>query len=250
MNKYSIKNIFEKEFSFPVWKIEVDCPTDCLVVECRDPKTTLPHFNILGFDGESKCSPIIAAEKEWTLEALQGEFLILKRFGSSSPIEAGIQIIHYPTGQIICHYMEYVLFDVYQGIVLARHRSIPGGLTFAIEMYSGQVNPHQNIDLQYPLSDIKYPLTYTGHKPPFIDDIPYVENIWLLPIDDRFIWSYHLSSDNKYNLHLLLTTRTEALDHKIILEDLDRLIPQPFFQVKRHIFFLSNTKLKIKAYLV
>lgn len=250
MNKYTIKKVFEKGFSFPVWKIEVDCTSDSLVVEYRDPETTLPYFAILGFDGVSKCSPISLDEKEWTLEALQGDFLILKKFGTSSPIEAGIRILHYPTGQTICHYMEYVLQEVYQDTILARHRSIPGGLTFAIDIATGQVTPRQKKALQYPGMDIKYPITYNGRKPHFIEEVPYVEDIWLLPFDDIFIWAYHLKTDGKYDLHIHLSSKNETLDSKKILEGLERLILQPFFQVKRHIFFLSNTKLKIKAYLV
>ncbi|HMR17861.1 MAG TPA: hypothetical protein PKA53_01060 [Sphingobacterium sp.] len=250
MNKYTIKKVFEKTFPFPIWKIEADCTYNNLVIEYRDPNTTLPYFSIVDFNGESKCSPVAVDEKEWTLEALQGDFLILKRFGGSSPIEAGIRIIHYPTGQTVCYFMEYVLQDVYQDIVLAKHRAVPNGLKFAIEIATGEVNPYQHAELHYPFMDIKYPLTYPGNKPLFMAEIPYIENIWLLSFQDIFIWAYHLSSANKYDLYLSLSSKTEILDSKMILKGLDRLIPQPFFQVKGYIFFLSNTKLKITTYLV
>lgn len=250
MNKYTINKVFAKEFPFPIWKIEVDSASNCIVIEYRDPQTTLPYFSILGFDGASKCSPLSVDEKEWTLEALQGDFLILKRFGGSSPIEAGIRIVHYPTGQTVCHFMEYVLQEVYQDVILARHRSIPSGLTFVIEIATGQVSPYQNTDLHYPPFDVQYPLAYQGKKPPFVEEIPYIENIWLQPHHDLFIWAYHIAAGDKFDLHLCLSSKTEILDSKIVLKDLDRLILQPFFQVKGHIFFLSNTKLEITTYLV
>lgn len=251
MNKYTIKNIFERRFSFPVWKIEVDCASNRLAVEYRDPDSTLPYFAVLHFDGSSESQDIQADEKEWTLDSIQGEYLILKRFGSSSPIEAGIQIIHYPTGRTVCEYREYVLVEVYEHSILAKHRSIPGGLQYGIDIATGDVSlMTQGHSLQFPELHIKYPVAYEGRKPAFIEEIPYVEHIWLLPYGDHFLWAYHLKNKDKYDLHIRISSRTETFDDKIVLENLDRLIPQPFFIVKDHIFFLSNCKLKIKGYLV
>ena len=250
MNKYTINKAFEKGFPFPIWKIEVDCACNCMVIEYRDPQTTLPHFAVMDFEGQPKCAPMRADEKEWTLEAIQGEYLILKRFGHSSPIEAGIRIVHYPTQCTILTAMEYVLQDVYQGTVLARHRSIPDGLFFAIDIATGQVSQSRQKNYISPARHIGYPIAYTGHLPDFIAEIPFIDSIWLLPFDDIYIWSYHLQNKERYNLHLALSTRNERFDTKIILQGLDRLIPQPFFQVKRYIFFLSDTKREIVTYLV
>ncbi len=250
MNKYTIKKAFQKGFPFPIWKIEVDCACNCMAVEYRDPHTTLPSFSVLDFDGNAKCSPLPANEKEWTLEAIQGEFLILKRFGSSSPIEAGIYILHYPSHSVVLTAMEYVLQEVYQGTILARHRSIPGGLLFSIEIATGKITQSQNKEYTSPLSHILYPIAYTGNIPRFIREIPFVDSIWLLPFDNIYIWSYHLAQEDKYDLYIALSTKNELFDTKIILQDLDRLIPQPFFQVERYIFFLSHTKQEIVTYLV
>lgn len=251
MNKYTIKNIFERHFSFPVWKIEVDCTRKHLAVEYRHPDTTLAHFEVFDFEGNEKSISIQADEKEWTLDSIQGDFLILKRFGSSSPIEAGIQILHYPTGQVVCDYREYVLVDVYEHLVVAKHRSIPGGLLYHIDIQTGEVHiAPQDQSPKLPFVNIKYPIAYEGRKPSFIESIPYVEHIWLLPFEDHFIWAYHLKDKDNYDLHLQISTREQSIDHQIILKNLDRLIPQPFFAVQGHIFFLSNCKLKIKGYLV
>ncbi len=252
MNKYTINinKAFEKRFPFPIWKIEVDCTYNCMAIEYRDPQTTMPHFSIFDFAGNIKADHLSVHEKEWTLEAVQGEYLILKRFGASSPIEAGISIIHYPTNQTVMTAMEYVLQEVYQGTLLAKHRSIPGGLIFSIEIATGHITQSKHQDYNYPAQHIKYPVTYESNLPGFIREIPFVDSIWLLPFDDIYIWSYHLADTNKYNLHLTLSTKNEVLDTKVILKNLDRLIPQPFFQVERYIFFLSNTKQEIIAYLV
>lgn len=251
MNKYTIKNIFERRFSFPIWKIEVDCTAEHLAVEYRDPDSTLPYFAVIHFDGSSKSKDIHVEEKEWSLESVQKDHLILKRFGSSSPIEAGVRIIHYPTGRTVCDYREYVLVEVFEQTVLVKHRSIPEGLLYGIDIASGEVSlMAQNHSLRYPLFQIKYPVAYEGHKPSFIEQIPYVEHIWLLPYEDHFLWAYHVENDGKYDLHLQVSSRATTIADKIILESLDRLIPQPFFTVQGHIFFLSNCKLKIKGYLV
>src|SRR5690606_41216595 len=101
MNKYTIKNIFERHFSFPAWKIEVDCTRKHLAVEYRHPDTTRAHVEALDFEGNEKSISIRADEQEWTLDSIQGDFLTLKRFGSSSPIEAGIQLRHSPTVQVV-----------------------------------------------------------------------------------------------------------------------------------------------------
>jgi len=250
MNKYTIKKAFEKSFPSPIWKIEVDCACNCMAIEYRDPGTTLPSFSVLDFDGNVRCVALPADEKEWTLEAIQGEFLILKRFGSSSPIEAGIRILHYPSRSVVTTAMEYVLQEVYQGTVVARHRSIPEGLLFSMEIATGNITQSKDQTYLSPPLHIHYPIAYTGTLPHFIREIPFVDSIWLLPFDDIYIWSYHLAQEHKYDLHIALSTKNELFDTKIILKGLDRLIPQPFFQVERYIFFLSHTKQEIVTYLV
>lgn len=251
MNKYTIKKIFERRFSFPIWKIEVDCSNKLVAIEFRNPDTTLAHFAVFDFEGMDKGDQIIAKEKEWTLDSVQGEFLILKRFGSSSPIEAGIQIIHYCTGKILCDYREYVLVEVYNQVVVARHRAIADGLLYGIDIVNGHVSllPENKV-LDFPPTHIKYPISYQGHQPDFIRAIPFVDQLWILPYQEKFIWAYHMKNKDKFNLHLQVSTRTNTLDDQIILENLERLIPQPFFAVQEYIFFLSNCKLKIKGYLV
>lgn len=250
MTKYTIIKAFQKHFPFPIWKIEVDCSNNCLAIEYRDPTDTLPTFAVISFDGGTLLDNYTATEKEWTLEAIQGEFLIFKRFGSSSPLQAGIKVLHFPSKSIIFTHHEYVLKDVHKGRLRAAHRSIPAGLEFFIEIATGIVTNNAEENFTFPDANITYPIPYQGNLPYFIKDLYFEDQIWLQPYKDFFIWSYHKKTGSSFDLHLCLSNKNEILDRKIVLSGLDKLIPQPYFQVKGYIFFLSNTKQEIAAYLV
>lgn len=250
MNKYTINKAFEKKFPEPIWKIEVDASYNRVAVEYRNPDHTLPIFSVFDFQGQDCIPPVVESEKEWTLETLQGDFLILKQFGSTTPIQPGIKIIHIPTLSIVYIGMEYILREVYQGYIKASHRSIPFGLDFFIEIATGSLLDATQLDLQYPAIEVHYPLPYTGHIPAFMQHLQYEDSIWIQKCGDNFIWAYHTASHDKYDLHLCLTSKHEIHVSQIVLKNLDKLIPQPYFQVKDYIFFLSNSKQEIVAYCV
>lgn len=250
MTKYTINKAFEKYFPYPIWKIEIDCTKKCLAIEYRNPENTLPTFAVFDFSGRDLLRSYEEQEKEWTLEAVQGDYLILKQFGSNTPIKEGIKIIHVPSKSIIYTGMEYILHDVFQGYIKATHRSIPSGLNFYINIHTGEIQNRINTPLNYPLIHVHYPPPYTGKLPQFIENLPVVDTIWLQPLKNNFIWAYHTKANESYNLNLCISSRTEIFDTKIILNNLTRLIPQPYFQVEEYIFFLSNTKQEIVAYLV
>lgn len=250
MTKYTINKAFEKSFPQPIWKIEVDAAQNCIAIEYRDPNTTLPIFSIFDFKGRDILPRYLELEKEWTLEAIQSDFLILKQYGSNTPIKEGIKIIHIPTATVVYTGMEYILQDVYQGIIKATHRSIPSGLDFFIEIATGNIIHAAQHVLSYPCSGVHYPLPYTGAIPSFMQHVSFEDTIWIQTMNDHFIWAYHVTAQNNYDLHLSITSKKEIVDTKIILKNLDKLIPQPYFQVKEYIFFLSNTKQEIVAYFV
>ena len=108
MNKYTIKKLFEKSFPFPVWKIEVDSIRQNIAVESRDPNSTLPTYTIYSFEGHTLLDNYLINEKEWTIASIQGDYLILKKYGTSSPVQSGIRIIHFPTQTIIADLAEYI----------------------------------------------------------------------------------------------------------------------------------------------
>ncbi|WP_159636356.1 hypothetical protein [Sphingobacterium composti Ten et al. 2007 non Yoo et al. 2007] len=250
MNKYTINKAFERNFPFPIWKIEVDCAHTQIAVEIRNPESTLPSFSVFSFSGDAKLDLYEVDSREWTLEEIQGDYLILKRFGDYSPIQAGIQVIHIPTKATIFTYMEYVIKDVYKNTILATHRSILTGINFYIDIATGEITNKFDCVPQFPIRDIHYPIHFQGKLPSFLSDISYIDQIWLQPYRDLFLWSYHTTNSNKYNLNLSLSSKNELFDSKMIIEDMDKLIPQPYFTVKEHIFFLSSNKMKISSYLV
>jgi len=250
MTKYTINKAFEKSFPYPIWKIEVDCTKKCIAIEYRNPDNTLPTFSVFDFFGQDLLDSFEEKEKEWTLEAVQGDHLILKQFGSNTPIKEGIKIVHIPSKEIIYTGMEYILQDVFDGYIKAAHRSIPSGLDFYINIPTGEIQNHMITPAVYPLNHIHYPLPHTGKLPKFMQHLLVEDTIWLQPFKDNFIWAYHTKTDDSYNLHLCLSSRTEILDTTIILNNLAKLIPQPYFEVEEYIFFLSNTKQEIVAYLV
>lgn len=250
MNKYTINNVFERNFPFPIWKIEVDCLHNQLAVECRDPDSTLPIFYVLNFKGNLLLEQFHSESREWTLEDIQGDYLILKRFGEYSPIQAGIQVIHIPTKSTVFTYVEYIIKEVFNKVIQAYHRSIPSGLFFYIDIVTGEVSNTPSFDTSFPVRDIRYPIPFQGTVPSFLNQISFIDQIWLQPYKDLFLWSYHTQTANHYHLSLSLSSRNELYDTKVIIDDMDKLIPQPYFTVKDHIFFLSSNKMKISSYLV
>ena len=250
MTKYTINKAFEKNFPYPIWKIEMDCEHSMLALECRQIDNTFPVVYVLDFNGNTLLNEYNLDAKEWTLESIQGDYLIFKKFGSYSPIQSGIKVIHIPSKTQCFEYMEYVIKEVYQGVIQAFHRSIPSGIYFYIDIMTGDISNTSNSNLQYPHRDINYPIPYQRNLPTFMRDINYIDQIWLQPYNDLFLWSYHSKSEHQYHLNLTLSSKNEVFDSKIILNGIDKLIPQPYFTVKDKIFFLSGNKMNISAYLV
>src|SRR5690606_40249865 len=122
---------------------------------------------------------------------IQGDYLILKRFGEYSPIQAGIQVIHIPTKSTVFTYMEYVIKEVFNKVIQAYHRSIPSGLFFYIDIVTGEVSNTPYFDTSFPARDIRYPIPFQGTVPSFLNQISFIDQIWLQPYKDLFLWSYH-----------------------------------------------------------
>ena len=250
MTKYTINKLFEKEFPHVVWKIEVDSEKNFLSIECRNPENTLPYFHVLTFDGVVLLDNYAVHEKEWTIAAIQDRFLILKKYGSASPIQPGIIIIDVYTRAIVCRYDEYIYEDTYENYLIARHRTIPSGLTYYLEIKSGEIGTIKPFKLILPENHLRLPIPYNGKMPIFMESIDFVDQIWLQKHNQNFLWSYHSKNNKCYQLNLILSTNSEIIDQKMILDGMVKLIPQPYFMVKDYIFFLSSNKMKITTYLV
>lgn len=250
MNKYTIKKLFEKSFPYPVWKIEVDSIRQNIAVESRDPNSTLPTYTIYSFEGHTLLDNYLINEKEWTIASIQGDYLILKKYGTSSPVQSGIRIIHFPTQTIIADLAEYIFQCAKKNTVIAIHRAIPTGLLYYITISNGKVKTTMDEKTtDYP-NLVETPIPYRGKLPAFMSNLAYEDQIWLHPLKDIFIWSYHSKKDDKFVLSLSLSSKNETLIHKDILNNLNKLILQPYFAVNNYLFFLSDTKQKIITYLV
>lgn len=250
MTKYTINKLFEKTFKNPIWKIEVDSITHNLAVECRNTENTLPSFTVYSFSGEVYLEEYSVEAKEWTLEAIQGDYMILKKYGSGSPIQAGIQIIHIPSATPVVSFSEYILKEVHANTLIAVHQRIPSGLNFYINIETGEVTNQQPDKSDYYPSLTNYPVEYLGKRPSFIEKIDVEGQLLFQPIGNIFIWTYHDKTEFGYNLNLVLSSKNEILDERIVLKNSKKLIFHPYFNVDNYIFFLSDTKQEIVTYLV
>lgn len=250
MTKYTIKKVLEKAFDEPIWKIEVDCRGTSLAVECRNAQTTYPTFYVYILNRKAIIAQYKAEEKEWTIDCIQGDYLILKKYGTSSPIQAGIKIIPIQRPEESITFAEYSLKNISLGTLVAVHRSIPSGLLFYIDIATGKVSNKAPDHLAPVTSPVANPFVYKGRLPPFMAHIEYADQLWLQPSTTNFIWCYHQKTAEGYDLHLVLTSKSEILDQVVVLKNLSQLIHQPFFMVNAYIFFLSDTKQDISTYLV
>ncbi len=249
MTKYTINKVFERSFPANIWKIEIDPVQPLIAVETRDIDSTVASFSVFDFQGNTVKAPCKAEAKEWTLDAIQDGHLILKRIGEHTPIQEGIQIIHIQTEQVIFSSYEFILLDVYDKVVQARHRSITSGETIAIDIYSGTYAPLSDRQLKFVCNKIQYPNTYTG-KPLFLAQESITGPIWLSTFKHHYIWCYHVENGDNFNLILTLSDLNHSHDRQVIMENMDKMIPQPYFQIGPQLFFMSFNKREIIAYLV
>lgn len=250
MTKYTIKKAFQKAFPFPIWKIEVDEQLEYIAIEYRNPADTLPFFSVLTFQGDIILEGFPVSEKEWTLAAVYQGKLILKNYGHDSPLQAGIKIIDITQQTEDITFLQFVFQEVLEGYIKAKHRSIPSGLFYYINIQTGEYLTHPLTHLTPLLQDITWPSIYSGKIPAFMQHVIFNEHIWLQKVEDHFIWAYHTKENNTYNLVIALSTKNELLKEKVVLKNLPKLILQPYFKVNHNILILSDNKEEIVSYLV
>lgn len=252
MNKYTINKVSEKAFSNPIWKIEVDCLNQYIAVESRNLTDTLPQFSVYTFDGKDLLNNYAADDKEWGLAGIQDEFIILKKYGSSAPIQAGIRIIHFPSGYVVADYAEYILQEIKKDFILATHRSIASGLSFKITISEGKVSHLTNGAFSgenYP-NNVFTPRPYLDIIPPFLPETVIKNQLWCQNNGNLTLWTYLEEKYNKFVLKTVVIKESNLLAEVEVLNNLKKLIHQPYFAVDNYIFFLSETKQEIITYLV
>ena len=249
MTKYTINKAFEKTLPTNIWKIEVDAIQALIAIETRNLDGSEALFHVFNFQGECVMSSFKSEGKEWTLDSLQDGFLILKRVGEHTPIQEGIQIINSKTQERVFTSYEFILLDVYCHKIHARHRSISSGETISIEISTGKYSPSQEHNFKLCPNRVQYPITYTK-VPEFLQNINIEGPLWLNKIGAHYIWSFHEKSEEKHKLILAISDLNQLLDKLVILEDMDRMIPQPYFQIENQVFFMSFNKREIISYLL
>ena len=249
MTKYTINKIFEKAFPTNIWKIEVDALQPYLAVETRDVETTVASFFVFDFEGNCLMSPCQADGKEWTLDSIQDGFMILKRVGEQSPVKEGIQIIQILNNEVIFHSYEFILIDVYKNYIHARHRSISSGESLAIDIRTGEYSSAAEHSFDMACNKVQYPVTYS-QIPRFLKQEYKSGPLWLSKCGQHFLWCYHKQNKDRYDLCLATSNLNQILDQQVILKDMEKMIPQPYFQLGNQVFFMSFNKREIVSYLV
>lgn len=247
--EYKILKAFEITFPSQIWKIVVDPLLEQIAVELRDPDSTLPVIQVLDFRGNVLVGKIEIQEKEWTLEALQHQTLILKRVGEAHPIAAGLQLLNFD-GEIRYITHEYTWVETCQDLIKIRHRTFQTGF----EEYLG-ISEAKKIRVLSGVresfsSAIKMPIQYTGPLPHYLKNIPIEDFPWVSRAQDKFLWSVHFKENINYNLNLYVADASNVLQVHSLLNDMPKMIPQPYFQIANQIFLMSYNKREIVSYLV
>lgn len=249
MTKDTINKVFQKAFQSNIWKIEVDAYQPLLAIETRDPSNTMPQFNVIDVQGNDIMPARALNEKEWTLDSIQNGHLIIKSVGEHTPVREGIQIIRAEDNEVIYLSHELVLIDVFKDCILARHRNIASGEQLKIDLRTGETEPSLDANLPLASNAVLYPLAYPK-TPSFLQQANIEGPLWINKVGENFFWCYHQKIEGGFNLTLTLSDLNHILDQKVILSGIEKMVPQPYFQLENQIFFMSFNKREIVSFLV
>ncbi|MHC8950307.1 hypothetical protein [Sphingobacterium hungaricum] len=251
MTKYTINKAFQRKFPAIIWKIEVDNQQKYIAVETREPDSTDVFISVIAFNGNPILLDYPLLEKDWTLDSIQSTYLIFKKIGENTPTKEGLLILDFVTKQEILRSYEYSLLDVYTSVLKVKHRLFASGMDEYIQLESGQKIQQAAVpQLTRPTNNIAYPYAIEFQKPAVLDKIDYDGSLWMSKLDDLYLWCFHQKQHNGYNLKLCISDLNQILVSEVILEDLEKQIPQPYFQVGNQIFLMSYNKQEIVSYLV
>lgn len=188
------------------------------------------------------------------MDSVHNSKLILKHLGDATPVKEGIKIAGPIEGQgkidEIWTSYEYTLGDVYDGYISLKHRTVSHGRATFLCLDTWQVSGEIDGDcLVPPLNHVSFPISYPS-CPPFLDNQNVEGQLWLNNIGPNYIWSYHVNRGGGYDLILGVSDQYQLLAEQVILSGMSKMVPQPYFQVERQLFFLSYNKREIVSYLV
>lgn len=249
MTKYTISKAFSQRFPFNIWKIVADSDSKLLAVELRNPADTLPILYSLDFEGVAHLSHLQLQPKEWTLDAVNKQLLVVKKVGENSPVGAGVLLIDH-TGKTLYESHEHILLQSEANHIVLRQRSLQAGFERYVDFENFQnaatpppVNPAT-------AAAITLPAVFNGEIPSFLKDVTIIDQLWLSRWQEKWIWSYHTKENNSYNLNLCIADRSNILYKQCLLQAMPKMIPQPYFQIANQIFLLSYNKQEIVSYLL
>ncbi|MFD2969900.1 hypothetical protein [Sphingobacterium bambusae] len=249
MTKYTIYKAFEKKFPSQIWKIVVDAQSLQVAVETRDNETTKPHLHVFDFAGRSLLENLPVDEKEWTLEALQHQTIILKRLGDTSPVKEGIWFLDLEGNtRYLSH--EHTWIDTCVDFVKMRHRSIQSGFEEYLDIRAASKAIGHDSSCDSYNTSLKMPSPYGGLLPPHLSHLTYVDIPWISLTDEKLLISYHSKDEEGYHLNLCVANASNVLHEQRLLQNMPKMIPQPYFQIGHQIFLMSYNKQEIVSYLV
>ena len=249
MTKYTFSKLFSQDFPFIIWKIVADPLAGRLGIELREPERTLPVFYSLDFQGNIIHQAIEVATKEWTLDAIRKDKLILKKVGDYQPVKEGVLVLD-NQGNSLFNSEEHILLHTHQNYLELRHRSFQSGFEQYVDLTDFRMSS-QKPSLAMPDEPaIEMPIPYYGELPDYLKAVTRADGIWLSRWADKFIWTYHRKEKENYALILCLADESELLYSTVLLEDMPKMIPQPYFQIGNQIFLLSYNKQEIVSYLL
>lgn len=250
MFKNTIKKAFQKDFIENIWKIEVNGYQEEIAVEIRDSQTTMPSYHILRFEDGSEKMQYSPDEKEWTMEGIQKDYLILKKVGEQTPTKEGIQIINTKTQKPVLISYEYVLLDVVEDYLHVRHRQFTSGGEQLIAIKTGEVFALNDATVRsYPKNRVCFPLTY-DNPPDFLSDDDKRQDLWISKLSNAYLWCYHTRCSSGYDLHIAVSDLESIHDEVVVQSGIAKMFPQPYFQVGNQLFFMADNKHEIVSYLV
>lgn len=249
MTKDTINKVFQKAFQSNIWKIEMDTEQHQLAIETRDTDTTIPTFYAIDFKGTALMHPLIMEEKEWTLDGIQNGFIVLKCVGEHTPIQEGVQVRRISDGQNTYFSREHILVDTFAHCIIVRHRNIASGQLWKIALDTGQSEPFTESETPPTVHTVNYPIPYKD-TPAFFENTPFERPLWLSKVENNYLWCYHQVTENGFDLILTKSDLNQILDQQVILSGMEKMIPQPYFQLGNQIFFMTYNKRKIIAFLV
>ncbi|KGE15907.1 hypothetical protein [Sphingobacterium deserti] len=249
MTKYTIYKAFEKKFPYQIWKIVVDEEKKQIAVELRDMETTQGYVCVLDFDGQILLPSTAMDDKEWTLDAIKHETLILKKIGDTLPVKEGICLLDL-NGEMRYLSHQYIWLDTLSDHVKVRHRSIQSNFEEYIDIKTGKLAIGKQDFRVGDGSSIKIPIPYSGKLPDQLQHIEHIDYVWLSRAGEKLLWTYHKKHGDLYHLNLCVTDTSNLFYEKLLLEDMQKMIPQPYFQLGNQIFLMSYNKQEIVSYLV